>query len=67
MKKKILYLFMIGLTILLTSGCSTDNMDGIEAITTSYPMEYITNELYGKHSNVKKLYPVKTIYLYIMV
>ena len=57
MRKKLIFLFIIGFTILLTSGCSTDNMDGIDIVATAYPMEYFATELYQDHANIKKLYP----------
>ena len=32
-------------------------MEGITVYTTSYPIEYVTNELYGNHSTIKSIYP----------
>lgn len=58
MKKfKLLPIFLIGLSIFLLTGCTTDTMDGIEIETSSYPIEYLTNKLYSDHSNITKLYP----------
>lgn len=56
--KKIL-LFLLTLNILfVTSGClKRDNLEDIDIYTTSYPIEYITNRLYGDHSTVKSIYP----------
>ena len=57
--KRIKYLFIITLTILLT-GCDLfkrDTMENINIITTIYPLEYATNYLYGDSSNVTSIYP----------
>lgn len=55
--KKLITLLLIT-TSILTSGClKRDNLENIEIYTTSYPIEYITNRLYGKHSTVKSIYP----------
>lgn len=57
--KKIKYLGMILLiTIMMTTGCfKRDNLEGIEIITTTYPVEFVTNYLYGEHSIVNSIYP----------
>lgn len=59
MKKiKILFIFTI---LLLTTGClKKDNLEGISIITTNYPTEYVTNILYGEHSQVEMIYPNDT-------
>lgn len=53
--------FLCILTIVLclcTSGCfKRDNMENINIITTVYPLEYITNKLYGDHSLINSIYP----------
>lgn len=54
--KKVGFL-MILLTVLLLTGCTKDNMEGIEIITTSYPIEYITTRLYGEHALIHSIYP----------
>lgn len=53
--KKILLLFI--LVILCTTGCTKDDMEGINVVVTNYPNEYITNIIYGKHSNITSIYP----------
>ncbi|MBQ9181192.1 MAG: zinc ABC transporter substrate-binding protein [Bacilli bacterium] len=55
MKK--IFTFLI-ITIFFT-GCSIkrDNLEDINICTTIYPTEYITNRLYGKHSNIYSIYP----------
>ena len=56
--KKICICCLILLTILLTTGCfKRDNMEDINIITTSYPIEYVVNFLYGDNSTVKSIYP----------
>lgn len=65
MKKKI-FLITILLLCFMTTGCfKRDNMEDINIITTAYPIEYVTNELYGEHSVVNSIYPDGTnIYEY---
>ena len=47
--------FVITLTM---SGClKRDSMENIKIYTTAYPIEYITERLYGGHSNVSSIYP----------
>ena len=49
--KKIKFLpsILILLAILIiTSGCSQDNMDNINIAVTNYPNEYIVKKLYAK-------------------
>lgn len=56
MKKISLFISLI--CLLLTSGClGSDTMDNIEIYTTSYPIEFVTSRLYGKHSIIKSIYP----------
>ena len=56
--KKIKYLLPILLiSILMVTGCfKRDNLEGIEIITTTYPIEFATNYLYGEHSIVNSIY-----------
>lgn len=56
--KKIATILLTLIMIISTSGClKRDNLENIDIYTTSYPIEYITNRLYGKHSNVLSIYP----------
>ena len=58
--KKIKYLLLILVLIpisLLTTGCETDNMEGIDIVVTNYPTEYIAKALYDEHSNIESIYP----------
>ncbi len=55
--KKIKLIFM-GLFILCLTGCfKRDNFEDIDIYTTSYPIEYITERLYGEHSKISSIYP----------
>ena len=57
MKKKILFIILL-LLITLTTGCfKRDNLEDIDIITTSYPIEFVTRSLYGEHAIVNSIYP----------
>ena len=58
MKKCKLFILLF-LAVILT-GCTKDNMEDIEIITTSYPIEYITTRLYGEHALINSVYPDDT-------
>lgn len=56
MKKKLLFIML--LLCIFTTGCfKRDDMEDINIITTFYPIEYVTNVLYGEHSVVNSIYP----------
>ncbi len=56
--KKISLVIMIFAVAILSSGCfKRDSLEGIEIVTTVYPLEYITSQLYGEHSVVNSIYP----------
>ena len=41
-----------------TTGCiKRDTLEDIDIYTTLYPIEYITDRLYGTHSNIYSIYP----------
>lgn len=54
MKKIIIFLIVL---CTLTGCLKRDTMEGIEIYTTVYPLEYITNRLYGNNSTIKSIYP----------
>lgn len=56
-KRKTLFILLLSVTTLLTTGCKQDNMDDIEIAVTNYPNEYIVRELYGKHATINQVYP----------
>lgn len=57
--KKIKYLLLGVLTFtILSTGClKKDNLEGIDIITTVYPIEFVTSTLYGDHSIIHSIYP----------
>ena len=60
MKKRNKFILLILLLLpisLLTTGCETDTMEGIDIIVTNYPTEYIAKALYDEHSNIESIYP----------
>ena len=54
-KKILLLCLMIG--FFLTGCFKRDNMDNIKIYTTTYPIEYMVNEIYGFNSVVDSIYP----------
>lgn len=56
--KKVLCL---GLILTMATGCfKRDDLEGVDIYTTVYPVQYVTDYLYGKNSNVKSIYPAET-------
>ena len=46
--------------LIIIPGCDffkRDTMENIDIYTTTYPIEYITQRLYGEHSNIYSIYP----------
>ena len=45
--------------IFLLSGCNTNknNMENINIYTTTYPINFLIKELYGKHAKIFSIYP----------
>lgn len=57
-KVKILILICILLT---TGGClKRDSLENIDIVVSYYPIEYVTNYLYGDHSTITSIYPDNT-------
>lgn len=55
--KKIKYL-ILGIVTLMLTGCFNNNsMDNISISTSVYPIEYVVNTLYGEHSTINSIYP----------
>lgn len=51
-------IIVILLVLFLITGCfKRDSMEDINIITTVYPLEYLTNKLYGEHSVINSIYP----------
>ncbi len=55
--KKIFIITMCCCLFLITGCFKKDNLENITIYTTAYPIEYITNQLYGSHSIIKSIYP----------
>lgn len=56
--KKIINLVLIGILSVNMTGCfKSDTMEDITIYTTVYPIEYITERLYGEYSNINSIYP----------
>lgn len=52
--------FILLLSIFLLTGCSlfkSDAMEDIDVYTTTYPINYLVNYLYGEHSTIHSIYP----------
>ena len=56
--KKIFTLISMVLLSIISTGCfKRDTLEDITIYTTTYPVEYITNYLYGEHSTIYSIYP----------
>ena len=57
--KKIKIICLLIISILFTSGCSfnKNNLDNATIYTTTYPVSFITNYLYGDNSTILSIYP----------
>lgn len=55
--KKVFVLFSIVCCFFLTGCIKRDSMEDISIYTSVYPIEYISNRLYGEHSKVTSIYP----------
>lgn len=59
MKKYIILFFITVISLSCLSGCNLkrDIMEDIDIVTTIYPIEYVTDRLYGENNTVKSIYP----------
>ena len=55
--KKIKILLLLGCVLLVTGCFKKDNLEGINIVTTTYPIEYVTSYLYKDHANIASIYP----------
>lgn len=56
--KKLFTIFSILFISMISTGCfKRDSLEDITIYTTTYPIEYITNYLYGEHSTIYSIYP----------
>ncbi len=59
--KKFSIVFLL-IIVFFTTGClKRDRMEDIRIVTTIYPIEYVTNRLYGEYSQIKSIYPRDSI------
>ncbi|HBA37996.1 MAG TPA: hypothetical protein DCY94_04680 [Firmicutes bacterium] len=57
--KKVAALFVI---LFLATGCfKRDDLEDVNIYTTVYPIQYVTDFLYGYNSKVKSIYPAETV------
>ena len=61
MKKLIMILSVLAITTCLTGCLKSDKMEDINIATTIYPIEYVTNRLYGDKAKIKSIYPRNSI------
>lgn len=57
MKKRILLSLLCIITLTLSGCLKRDQLEDIDIYTSVYPLEYITNYLYGEHSTIYSIYP----------
>ncbi len=56
--RKISYLIILLLILFSVTGCfKRDSMEDVTIYTTVYPIEYLTNELYGNNAEILSIYP----------
>ncbi len=56
--KKIKYLLLLIIILIFPTGClENDSMEDINIRATAYPIQYITERLYGNHSKINSIYP----------
>jgi len=55
--KKFIFISIIFLSLFFTGCIKRDSMEDITIYTSVYPIEYITNRLYGKNSTIYSIYP----------
>ncbi len=59
MKRNLKIILLISM-LFLVSGCfKRDDLEGVDIYTTVYPIQYVTDALYGYNSNVKSIYPAE--------
>lgn len=57
MKKTIKLFIMVCISIFLTGCFKSEELDNAVIYTTTYPIEYIVEELYGYNSEINSIYP----------
>lgn len=60
--KRIKVIIILAITTTMLSGCfKRDTMDDISIYTTTYPIEYLIENIYGYNSDVKSIYPAGVV------
>ena len=56
-------IILIIIAVVLLSGCTvaTNSVENIIIYTSTYPIEYITDKLYGNHARIFSIYPNEII------
>lgn len=57
MKKSLKLLIMLFISFSLTGCFKSEELDNADIYTTVYPIQFITEELYGYNSDIKSIYP----------
>lgn len=57
MKKIKLLAVLLTSTLLITGCIKRDDLDNISVLTTTYPIEYLVENMYGYNSTINSLYP----------
>ena len=58
MKKLLLLMFTLSFILIGSVGCvKRDSMEDISIITSSYPIEYLVNEMYGEYAEIENIFP----------
>lgn len=61
MKKNIKLILSMCLIVLSMTSCfKRDDLEGVDIFTTVYPIQYVTDYLYGHNSTVRSIYPAET-------
>jgi len=57
MKKFLMIILVVIMSITLTGCFNNDEMEDIDIYTSVYPIQYITEILYGEHSTISSIFP----------
>lgn len=52
---------MLLIVLSMTSCFKRDDLEGVDIYTTVYPIQYVTDFLYGYNSSVRSIYPAETV------
>lgn len=61
MKKVLSKILMLSCVVVLSTSCfKRDDLEDVDIYTTVYPIQYVTDYLYGYNSDVSSIYPAET-------